>query len=144
MTRQVRTSPGAAFDLGHRVVRCPWCRRPVLGGRVKARLQEPVRAGDRGHGRRVAALEVVPGRMRPLVKAKPENPPPYAVDRFEGSTSRHPRVEVPHPRSRPSAPRPRPRSCSAAAAAAAAVSARAVRRRTRTRHRRVPGGGGRA
>ncbi|GAA3118079.1 hypothetical protein GCM10020001_042510 [Nonomuraea salmonea] len=35
MTRQVRTSPGAAYDLGHHVVWCPKYRRPVLGGRVK-------------------------------------------------------------------------------------------------------------
>ncbi|WP_093172229.1 hypothetical protein [Sinosporangium album] len=76
MTRQVPTSPGAAFDLGHRVVRCPWCRRPVPGGRVEARLREPIGAGDRGHGRRVAALEVVPGCVHLPVKAQPENPHP--------------------------------------------------------------------
>ncbi|MEU7454127.1 zinc ribbon domain-containing protein [Streptosporangium roseum] len=40
MPRQVRTSPGAAHDLGHHVVRCPNYRRPVLSGRVKTRLGE--------------------------------------------------------------------------------------------------------
>ncbi|MFG3442635.1 transposase, partial [Nonomuraea sp. NPDC047897] len=44
MTRQVRTSPGAAYDLGYHVVWCPKYRRPVLGGRVKTRLEELIRA----------------------------------------------------------------------------------------------------
>ncbi|MFG3436976.1 hypothetical protein ACGF0J_07000 [Nonomuraea sp. NPDC047897] len=34
MTRQVRASPGAAYDLGYHVVWCPKYRRPVLGGRA--------------------------------------------------------------------------------------------------------------
>nr|WP_326646962.1 MULTISPECIES: transposase [unclassified Streptosporangium] len=33
----MRTSPGAAYDLGYHVVWCPKYRRPVLGGRVKTR-----------------------------------------------------------------------------------------------------------
>ncbi|MEU4537366.1 transposase [Streptosporangium sp. NPDC023825] len=40
VTRQVRTCPGAAYDLGYHVVWCPKYRRPVLGGRVKDRLEE--------------------------------------------------------------------------------------------------------
>ncbi|GIH61296.1 transposase [Microbispora siamensis] len=54
MTRQVRTYPGTGYNLGCHVVRCPKYRRPVLGGRVKARLEELMRAkaserlGDRG------------------------------------------------------------------------------------------------
>ncbi|WP_093175082.1 hypothetical protein [Sinosporangium album] len=109
MTRQVPTSPGAAFDLGHRVVRCPWCRRPVPGGRVEARLREPIGAGDRGHGRRVAALEVVPGCVHLPVKAQPENPLPHVADRSRGSASGHPRAGFGHPRSRLPAPRSRSR-----------------------------------
>ncbi|SDJ90955.1 putative transposase [Nonomuraea maritima] len=51
MTRQVRTSPGAAYDLGYQVVWCPKYRGPVLGGRVKDRLQELIRAKADEHGR---------------------------------------------------------------------------------------------
>nr|WP_245740590.1 transposase [Nonomuraea maritima] len=46
MARQVRTSPGAAYDLGYHVVWCPKYRRPVLGGRVKDRLEERPPEGD--------------------------------------------------------------------------------------------------
>ncbi|MFL6052285.1 MAG: transposase [Actinoallomurus sp.] len=41
VTRQVRTSPSAAYDLEYHVVWCPKYRRPVLGGRAKTRLEEP-------------------------------------------------------------------------------------------------------
>ncbi|MFG3442784.1 transposase, partial [Nonomuraea sp. NPDC047897] len=50
MARQVRTSPGAAYDLGYHVVRCPKYRRPVLGGRVKTGLEELIRAKAGEHG----------------------------------------------------------------------------------------------
>uniref|UniRef100_UPI003570E21C transposase n=1 Tax=Microbispora siamensis TaxID=564413 RepID=UPI003570E21C len=39
----MRASPGAAHDLGYHVVWCPKYRRPVLGSRVKARLEELIR-----------------------------------------------------------------------------------------------------
>ncbi|MEU8105157.1 hypothetical protein AB0C18_15705 [Nonomuraea muscovyensis] len=39
MTRQVRTSQAAAFDLGYPIVWWPKYRRPALGGRTKTRLQ---------------------------------------------------------------------------------------------------------
>ncbi|GIH48318.1 hypothetical protein Mro03_34970 [Microbispora rosea subsp. rosea] len=56
MTRQVRTSPGVAYDLGYHVVWCPKNRRPVLGGRVKTRLEKLIRAkaGEHGEGDRGA------------------------------------------------------------------------------------------
>jgi len=38
--RQVRTSPGAAYDLGYQIVWRPKYRRPVLSGSVRARLEE--------------------------------------------------------------------------------------------------------
>ncbi|MBB6346618.1 putative transposase [Nonomuraea muscovyensis] len=50
MTREVRTSPGAAFDLGYPVVWCPQCRRPVVGGRVKTRLRDLIHAKADEHG----------------------------------------------------------------------------------------------
>ncbi|MFF4127517.1 transposase [Microbispora rosea] len=56
VTRQVRTSPGVAYDLGYHVVWCPKNRRPVLGGRVKTRLEKLIRAkaGEHGEGDRGA------------------------------------------------------------------------------------------
>ncbi|SDH96423.1 putative transposase [Sinosporangium album] len=140
MTRQVRTSPGAVHDLGYRLVRCPKCRRPVLGGRVKTRLEELIGAKGDEHGRRIAVLEVMPGHVHLLVKAHPKNSPPYLADRFRGFTSHHVRAEFPHPRSGP----PTLRSRSFFVAVAGAVSAGTVRRRIGTRYERAPEGGGRA
>ncbi|WP_440073622.1 IS200/IS605 family transposase, partial [Streptosporangium sp. OZ121] len=60
MTRQVRTCPGAAYDLGYHVVWCPKYRRPVLDGRVKTRLEELIHAKADEHGRQIVALEVMP------------------------------------------------------------------------------------
>ncbi|WP_440089761.1 IS200/IS605 family transposase [Streptosporangium sp. LJ11] len=59
MTRQVRTSTGAAYDLGYHVVWCPKYR-PVLGGRVKDRLEELICAKADEHDRQIVALEVMP------------------------------------------------------------------------------------
>nr|WP_231977282.1 transposase [Streptomyces sp. 2323.1] len=44
VTRKVRRFSGGVYDLGLRVVWCPKYRRPVLGGRVAGRLEEPIRA----------------------------------------------------------------------------------------------------
>ncbi|MEV5740654.1 transposase [Microbispora rosea] len=65
MTRRVRTSPGAAYEVGYHVVWCPKYRRPVLGGRVKERLELiHAKAGERGW--EIVALEVMPdhGHLR--------------------------------------------------------------------------------
>ncbi|WP_431900104.1 transposase [Nonomuraea sp. bgisy101] len=52
MTRQLRTSPGAAYDLGYHVVWCPKYRRPVLGGRVTVQRYIQAQAERPGAGRR--------------------------------------------------------------------------------------------
>ncbi|MFC7386059.1 IS200/IS605 family transposase [Sphaerisporangium rhizosphaerae] len=90
MTRQVRTSPGAAYDLGCRLVWCPKYRRPVVGGRVKAAE----------HGRPIVALEVMPGRGWLLVKLYPNTTPSFVTDRFKGFIPYHLRVRFAHLRSR--------------------------------------------
>ncbi|GGL35827.1 transposase [Planomonospora parontospora] len=54
MTRQARTSPGAAYDLECHVVWCPKDRRSVLGGQVKAHPEELIRAEASEHGRPIA------------------------------------------------------------------------------------------
>ncbi|GGO03965.1 transposase [Microbispora bryophytorum] len=81
MTRQVRVSHGAAYDLGYHVV---WCLKygcPVLAGPVKARLEELVRAKVGEHGWETAALEVMPDHVHLFVI--PRFLPPAFVSAFQ-------------------------------------------------------------
>ncbi|MGW4421429.1 IS200/IS605 family transposase [Streptosporangium sp. NPDC004631] len=140
MTRQVRTSPGAAYDLGYRVVWCPKYRRPVLGGRVKDRLEELIHAKAAEHGWEIVALEVMPDHVHLFVKPHPKNSPSYVAGRFKGFTSHHLRAEFPHLRSQ----LPTLWSRSYFVATVGAVSAETVRRYIETQYERVPKEGDRA
>ncbi|MFF0245513.1 IS200/IS605 family transposase [Streptosporangium sandarakinum] len=140
MTRQVRTSPGAVYDLGHHVAWCPKYRRPVLGGRVKTRLEELIHAEVSEHGRQVVALKVMPDHVHLFVTPHPRNSPSYVVGRFKGFTSHHLHAEFAHLRSR----LPTLWSGSYVVATAGAVSAEMVRRSIEMRYERVPKGRGRA
>ncbi|MEV0632523.1 IS200/IS605 family transposase [Nonomuraea wenchangensis] len=139
MTRQVRTSPGAAYDLGYHVVWCPKYRRPVLGGRVKDRLEELIRAKADEHGWEIVALEVMPDHVHLFVKPHAKNSPSYVANQFKGFTSHHLRAEFGHLRSQ----LPTLWSRSYFVATVGAVSAETVQRYIETQYER-PKGGGRA
>ncbi len=83
----MRTSPGAAYDLGYHVVWCPKYRRPVLDGRVKTRLEEVIHAKIDEHGRQIVALEVMPDHVHLFVEPHPKNSPSYVANQFKGFTS---------------------------------------------------------
>ncbi|MBF8186778.1 transposase [Nonomuraea sp. K274] len=119
MACQVRTSPGAAYDLGYHVVWCPKYRRPVLGGRVK-----------------------MLGRVHLVVRSHPKQSPSYVAGQFTGFTSHshHLRAEFPHLSSR----LPTLWSRSYVVATAGAVSAETVPRYIEMQDERAPKGGGRA
>ncbi|MEQ4719178.1 IS200/IS605 family transposase [Nonomuraea sp. B19D2] len=134
MSRQVRTSPGAAYDLGYHVVWCPKYRRPVLGGRVKTRLEELLRAKAAEHDWEIIALEVMPDYVHLLVKPHPKDSPSYVANQFKGYTSRHLRAEFGHLRSR----LPTLWSRSYFVASVGAVSAVTVQRYIETQYERVP------
>ncbi|WP_433380502.1 IS200/IS605 family transposase [Streptosporangium sp. CA-115845] len=138
MTRQVRTSPGAAYDLGYHVVWCPKYRRPVLGGRVKDRLEELIHAKADEHGWQIVALEVMPDHVHLFVRPHPKNSPSYVANQFKGFTSHHLRAEFPHLRSQ----LPTLWSRSYFAATVGAVSAETVRRYIETQYERTPKSGG--
>ena len=138
MTRQVRTSPGAAYDLGYHVVWCPKYRRPVLSGRVKARLEELIRRRAAEHDWQIIALEVMPDHVHLFVKAHPKDSPSYVANQFKGLTSRVLRSEFPHLKSR----LPTLWSRSYLVATAGALSAETVQRYIQTQHERAPRGGG--
>ena len=136
----MRTSAGAAYDLGYHVVWCPKYRRPVLGGRVKDRLEELIRAKADEHGWEIVALEVMPDHVHLLVKAHPKHSPSYVANQFKGFTSHHLRTEFGHLRSR--LPTLWSRSC--LVATAGSVPAGTVQRYIETRYERPSKGGGRA
>ncbi|MFG3438451.1 IS200/IS605 family transposase [Nonomuraea sp. NPDC047897] len=148
MTRQVRTSPGAAYDVGYHVVWCPKYRRPVLGGRVKTRLEELIRAKADEQGWEIVALEVMPDHVRLFVRPHLKNSPSYVANQFKGFTSHHLRAEFAHLRSQVPTLLPTlwSRSCFVATVATVGtvgtVSAETVRRYIETRYERAPRAGG--
>lgn len=130
----MRTSPGAAYDLGYHVVWCPEYRRPVLGGRVKARLEELIRAKADEHGRQIIALKVMPDHVHLFVKPHPKDSPSYVANQFKGFTSHVLRAEFPHLRSK----LPTLWSRSYFVASVGVVSAATVQRYIETQYERVP------
>ncbi|ONI90003.1 IS200/IS605 family transposase [Saccharothrix sp. ALI-22-I] len=124
MARKVRRFSDGAYDLGLHVVWCPKYCRPVLGGRVAARLDELIRAKADERGWEIVALDVVSDHVHLFVKHDPKASASYVANQFKGSTSRVLREEFPHLRTR----LPTLWSSSYFAASVSAVSADTVRR----------------
>ena len=118
----VRRFSDIVYDLGLHVVWCPKYRRPVLGGRVAARLEELIRAKADEWGWQIVALEVMPVHV--FVKHDPKSSASYVANQFKGLTSRVLREEFPLLRSK----LPALWSSSYLAASAGAVSAETVQR----------------
>ncbi|WP_436838737.1 IS200/IS605 family transposase [Nonomuraea cavernae] len=136
----MRASLGAAYDLGYHGGWCSKYRRPVLGGRVKDRLEGLIRVKGGEHGWGIVAVEVTPGRVRLLDEPYSKNSPSCVAGRFKGFISRHLRAEFAHLRS--SLPALWSRSCFVATVGV--VSAETVRRSIETRYEWAAMGGGRA
>jgi putative transposase len=130
VARDVQVSAGAAHDLGLHVVWCPKYRRPVLQGRVAARLRDLIQEKAAANGWRVAACEIMPDHVHLFAKTSPKDSPAHVANQFKGYTSRVLREEFPHLRSR----LPALWSKSYFAATAGAVSAAAVQRYTGTQY----------
>lgn len=124
VTRKVRRFSGGVYDLGLHVVWCPKYRRPVLVGRVAARLEELIRAKADEKGWEVIALEVMPDHVHLFLKHDPKASASYVANQFKGFTSRVLRSEFPHLKSR----LPTLWSSSYFAASVGAVSEATVRR----------------
>jgi REP-associated tyrosine transposase len=99
----VQVSAGGVGDFGYHVVWCPKYRRPVLGGPVAARGEEPIRVEAAGHGWRMVALEITPDHVHLVVKAHRCDSPSRTASQVKGFTSRYLRAEFAHLRSRLSA-----------------------------------------
>ncbi|MFC8245635.1 IS200/IS605 family transposase [Streptomyces chartreusis] len=96
MTRKVRRFSGGVYDLGLHVVWCPKYRRPVLGGRVAARLEELIGVKAEERGWEIIALEVMPDHVHLFVKHGPKDSASFVANQFKGFTSRVLRAEFPH------------------------------------------------
>lgn len=100
VTSEVRRFSGGVHDLGLHLVWCPKYRRPVLGGRVAARLDELIRQKADERGWEIVALEVMPDHVRLFAKHDPKSSASYVANQFKGFTSRVLRAEFPHLRSK--------------------------------------------
>lgn len=110
---------------------------------MKTRLEESIRAKADEHGRRIMALEVMPGQVHlfvEFVEPHPKHSPSYVADPCKGFTSHHLRAESAHPRLQS----PTLGSRSSFVATVGAGSAETVRRSIDTHDERVPKGGDRA
>ncbi|WP_456302293.1 IS200/IS605 family transposase [Streptomyces chartreusis] len=96
VTRKVRRFSGGVYDLGLHVVWCPKYRRPVLGGRVAARLEELIGVKAEERGWEIIALEVMPDHVHLFVKHGPKDSASFVANQFKGFTSRVLRAEFPH------------------------------------------------
>lgn len=100
MTRRVRRFSGGVYDLGLHVVWCPKYRRPVLDGRVAARLKELILAKADEREWEIVMLDVAPDRVHLMVKHDPKSSASHVANQFKGFTSRVLRQEFPHLRSK--------------------------------------------
>ncbi|MER6952249.1 IS200/IS605 family transposase [Nonomuraea sp. NPDC000554] len=124
----MRPSPSAAYDLGYHVVRRSKYWRRVVGGWVKTRLEELIRAKAAEHEWEIIASEVMPDHMHLFVKSHPKRSTSYVANQFNGSTSPHLRSRLPSLWSR--------------SYVVASVGAVSVRRCIEAQYERVPNSGG--
>jgi putative transposase len=82
--------------LGRRMVWCPKCCHPVLGGRVARRLDELVEQIAGKHGWQIVAKEVIRDQVHLFVRVGPTYAPPQVVSAFEARIGRILRQEFPH------------------------------------------------
>jgi len=85
-TRYVKNA-GAVFALKYHLVWCPKYRRPVLEGRVAARLRTLLKEKAGELGWTFHALEVMPDHVHLFVETDPRWCPAEVAQRLKGYTS---------------------------------------------------------
>jgi hypothetical protein len=68
----LRTNGNIAFASAYHVVRCPECRRRVIGVRMHARLNGDHRGVDRRDGAWSIELEIMTHQVPPMVEVEPQ------------------------------------------------------------------------
>jgi putative transposase len=91
---------GAVHSIGWHLVWCPKYRRPVLEGRVAARLRSLIETKCAERGWTVQALGILPDHVQLFVRTGPDASPALVAHQCKGFTSRVLRREFPHLRSR--------------------------------------------
>ncbi|HYB89368.1 MAG TPA: transposase [Streptosporangiaceae bacterium] len=99
MTGQVLVSAGGVCDLRHQVERCPRYCPPVVGGPVAACCAELICAKAAGRGWPIVAVEIMPDRVRLLVKAHLCESPSRVACQSQGFSWRYLGTEFAHVRS---------------------------------------------
>ena len=96
----MKTNVNIAFDCTYHVVWCPKYRRPVLTGRVEARLKEVLRKSCGEVGAEVLEVEVMADHVHLLVSVDPQFGITRLVRSMKGRISRILREEFPDLRRR--------------------------------------------
>ena len=79
---------GAVFSLKYHLVFCPKYRKAVLGGPVKARLQELLTMKAQELGVTLHTMEIMPDHVHVFVETDPSLAPAKLAAQFKGYTSR--------------------------------------------------------
>jgi putative transposase len=96
----LRTNANIAFQCAYHVVWCPKYRRPVIGGRMEARLKVIIAEVIAEKGAWLIELETVPDHVHLLVEVDPQFGIHKLVKAIKGRSSRVLRQEFPWLRSR--------------------------------------------
>jgi putative transposase len=96
----LRTNATIAFQCAYHVVWCPKYRRPVIGGRMEARLKEVIAEVIAEKGAWLIEMETMPDHVHLLVEVDPQLGIHRLVKAIKGRSSRVLCQEFPWLRSR--------------------------------------------
>jgi putative transposase len=97
---RLRTNATIAFQCAYHVVWCPKYRRPVIGGRMEARLKEVIAEVIAEKGAWLIEMETMPDHVHLLVEVDPQLGIHRLVKAIKGRSSRVLCQEFPWLRSR--------------------------------------------
>lgn len=97
---EVRSNNNVVYRCTFHVVWCPKYRRPVIGGRVDARLKEIITEVCTERDAHIVEVETMPDHVHLLVSVDPQYGIHRLVKQIKGRSSRLLRAEFPHLKSR--------------------------------------------
>jgi putative transposase len=93
--KNVKSTRGARYHIKYHLVWCPKFRRPVLVGKVGARMQELLVLIAERWSFEIVAQEVMPDHVHLFLSVPPKYQPSELARLFKGATSRYLRQEFP-------------------------------------------------
>lgn len=97
---EVRSNNNVTYRCTFHVVWCPKYRRPVIGGKVDARLKEIIHEVCVERDASIVEVETMPDHVHLLVSVDPQYGIHRLVKQIKGRSSRLLRAEFPHLKSR--------------------------------------------